>query len=166
MGIWPAAMLLFFLFSCGYKLEGGGYINEDVTRVAVDVFENRSSQTRAGVVFANELIREILRKTDTRVVDSSAATRTIRGTVKTISFSTLSRSSTEKVVERRATAVVDVKLVGPDNKILWSASNFSSKEEYTVSDSNVDDEASIREAVDKIAQRTAERIVSRMRMNF
>ncbi len=158
--------VLCFFSSCGYRLEGGGYINENVTRVAVDMFDNRSSQTRAGVTFANELIRKILEKTDTRVVDSSVATRKIVGIVKSISFGTLSRSSTETVVERRITATVDVQLIGPDKKVLWSVSNLISKEDYTVSESNVDNEASIREAVEKIAERSAEKVVSQMMLNF
>ncbi len=158
--------VLCFFSSCGYQLEGGGYINENVTRVSVDMFENRSSQTRAGVTFANELTRKILEKTDTRVVDSSEATRKIVGIVKSISFATLSRSSTETVVERRITATVDVRLIGPDKKVLWSVSNLSSKEDYTVSESNVDNEASIREAVEKIAERSAEKVVSQMMLNF
>ncbi|WP_022668327.1 LPS assembly lipoprotein LptE [Desulfospira joergensenii] len=165
-GILLALVIMVSVFSCGYRLEGGGYIKENVTRVAVEVFENNSSQTRAGLAFTNELIREILEKTDTKVVDSSRATRRIVGVVKAIKFSTLSRTSTETVVERRVTAVVDVRLVGPDDEILWSVRDFSSHEDYTVAEDKVDDDGNIREAVDKIATRSAERLVSQMMVNF
>ncbi len=166
IGLLMAGLVMVSFFSCGYRLEGGGYIQESITRVAVAVFENNSSQTRAGVVFTNELIREILEKTDTRVVDSDKSTRKIQGTVKSITFATLSRSSTETVVERRVTAVMDVRLLGPDNEIIWSVKDFSSNEDYVVAEDKVSDEGNIRQAVEKIAQRSAQRLVSQMMVNF
>ncbi|WDP88881.1 MAG: hypothetical protein HUN04_03670 [Desulfobacter sp.] len=149
---------------CGYRLAGGGYVNENVTRVTVGVFENRSSEPGAGVSFTNELIREITSKTDTRVVDEAG--RKIAGTVKSITFATLSRSSSTSVTERRVTAVVDVKLIDAEGEILWSVKDFSAQESYDVSDNSVEDEADKRQAVETIAQRVAERLVSRMTSNF
>ncbi len=151
---------------CGYHLEGGGYINEDVTRVSVAVFENKSSETSAGMSFTNQLIQKIQAKTDTTVVDSDKATRKITGTVNAITFSTLSRSSSETVVERQVKAFIDVQLIGADGEILWSVKNFSSTESYSVDESMVNDEANKREAVEKIALRSAERLVSQMTSNF
>lgn len=151
---------------CGYRLAGGGFINNDVTRVAVAMFENKSTESRAGISFTNELIREITAKTDTIVVGAGNATRKISGTVQSITFSTLSRSSSEDVMEREVKAMVDVVLTGAGGKILWSVKNFSATESYTVSSSTVDDEANKREAVDLIAERVAERLVSRMTNDF
>lgn len=163
---WMMVLLFLIVPACGYQLEGGGYLNENVTRVAVEVFENKSNQTRAGIYFTNEMIREIQEKTNTAVVDKDKAGRRITGTVKSIAFSTLSRSSTETVTERKVTARVDVQLKGPDNEILWSVSDYASSEAYTVADNTTDDEANIREAVETIAERSAERIVSMMMSNF
>ena len=160
-------VVLTVLFSgCGYSLVGGGYLDENVTQVAVELFENKSSESRAGISFTNELIREIQTKTDTEVVDVAKSTRKISGTIKAITFATLSRSNTETVVERQVTAVMDVKLVGPDGGIIWSVKDFSANESYQVSSNTVGDEANKREAVDKIALRSAERIVSQMMSNF
>ncbi|MFN2357490.1 MAG: LPS assembly lipoprotein LptE [Desulfotignum sp.] len=158
---------LLLLFSgCGYHLEGGGYIYQGVSRVGVEVFENKTSQTRAGIDFTNELIREIQERTDTKVVDPANAARRIKGVVKAITFSILSRSSTETVVERRVTAVMDVQLLDTDDDVLWSVSNFSSSESYMVDEDTINDEASINEAIEIIAQRIAQRVVSQMMVNF
>lgn len=151
---------------CGYRLEGSGQVHPGVKRVAVHVFENKTTQTRAGTWFTNELIREIQEKTDTRVVDDATASRRIKGTVKSITFSTLSRSSTENVVERKVTAVVDVRLLGPGNDTLWSVKNFSSSEDYAVAADTMDDENNIREAVRIISERVSERLVSLMAADF
>jgi len=164
---WGIAVILMVVAGgCGYHLASNGYLNENVTRVVVAVFENKSLESRAGIRFTNELIREIAAKTDTRVVDEGKATRVIRGTVKSITFSTLSRSSSTSVREREVVAVVDVKLVGPEEEIFWSVKDFSAKESYTTSSDSVVDDASKSEAVDTIAQRAAERLVSRMMSSF
>jgi len=164
--IFMMAGLTAMVGACGYNFEGGGYINEGVTSLAVEVFGNNSLETRAGMSFTNQLIQEIQEKTDTVVVDSDRADHRIVGTVNAITFSALARATTETVVERRVTALVDVQLIGPDGKILWSVKNLSSRESYTVEADKADDEASKRTAVDKIALRSAERIVSQMMTNF
>ncbi|MEE4364843.1 MAG: LPS assembly lipoprotein LptE [Desulfotignum sp.] len=163
--IWIITGIL-LLAGCGYRLEGGGYLYEGVTRVGVEVFENNSGLTRAGIDFTNELIREIQEETDTKVMDPADAPRRIKGIVKAITFSTQSRSSTETVVERRVTAVVEVQLLDFDGDILWSVNNFSSSESFLVGVDNVNDDVNINEAIAVIAQRVAERIVSQMMVNF
>jgi len=159
-----ALALVFSAAGCGYKLAGGGYLNKDVSRVAVGVFENNSSEAYAGISFANELVREIQSRTDTTVTDTAA--RKISGIIKAITYSTLSRTSTETVDERQVTAVVDVKITDADGKIIWSVKDFTTTESYTTSSSVVDDESNKRQAVDAIASRLAERLVSRMTSNF
>lgn len=165
---WVIAGLLMVVAGagCGYHLAGGGYLNGTVTRVAVDVFENNSSEPRAGVSFTNELIQEIGVKSDTQVVDGVKAGRLITGTVKSITFSALSRSSSTEVTERQVTAVVDVKLTDAQGDILWSVKDFSARESYTTNDDSEDDDANKGEALDTIANRVAERLVSRMMNNF
>lgn len=157
---------MLLISGCGYRLEGGGYLFQGVTRVGVEVFENNSNQTRAGIDFTNELIREIQEETDTKVVDPADAPRRIKGRVKAVTFSTLSRSSTETVLERRITVVVDVQLLDADSDVLWSANNFSSFDSYLVDADKINDEASINEAIKIIAQRISERLVSQMMANF
>ena len=155
-----------FFASCGYKLEGGGYIDNNVMRVAVKVLENKSSETGAGLTFTNALIREILQKTDTKVVDQSQATAVLEGTVNAIEFTTLSRSTTESVTARRVLATVDLKLTNKDGDVIWSVKDFTSYEEYNVSENEITDEGNKREAVDKIATRSAEKLISKMMNNF
>ncbi len=160
------AGMLIVLSACGYHFEGGGYLDKDITQVAVRVFENKSSETGAGLVFTNALVQEILQKTDTKVVDESVADHVIEGQVEAITFSTLSRSTTDSVLERKVSAVVGLKMKNKDGDIVWSIKNFSSKEEYTVSSDATADESNKRQAVDKIALRSAERLVSKMLNNF
>jgi len=160
------SVLLLVLTSCGYQFVGGGYLNSDVTRVAMGIMDNKSSETRAGVVFTNAIIKEIMEKTDTKLVDDAKAVAVLKGRINAITFATLSRSTTEAVVERRVSANVDMQLVDKDKQIIWSVKNFTSHEDYKVSEDKVTDESNKRDALDKIALRTAEKLVSSMMNNF
>ena len=161
------SVLLFVLTSCGYQFEGGGYLNSDVTHVAVEMMDNKSAATGAGVVFTNSLIKEILEKTDTKIVDDTTkAVAVLKGRVNSITFATLSRSTTESVVDRRISAKVDMQLVDKDGKIVWSVKNFTSREEYKVSKDKITDDSNKRDAVVKIATRNAEKVIIRMMNKF
>lgn len=155
-----------FIVACGYRFEGGGYINKDVTRVAVNVLENKSSETGADVIFTNALIREILQKTETKVVDETTATAVLKGTIKAITFSPLSRVSTESVIERNVSAVIDLHMVNKEGEVIWSAVDLSSSEAYKTTRDIVTNEGNKGTALEKIAARSAEKIVSRMLNNF
>ena len=158
--------LVVFFTSCGYQFEGGGYINKDVSSVAVRALKNTSSETGAGIAFTNALIQEIIQKTDTKVVEESLASAFLEGTIKGITFTTLSRSTTESVLERRISATVDLKLINREGEVIWSASDFTSYEDYTVSQDNITDEGNKKAAVDKIAIRSAEKLISNLMTNF
>jgi outer membrane lipopolysaccharide assembly protein LptE/RlpB len=160
------AIVAVMLSACGYQFEGGGYLADDVKRVYVDGFENKSSETGAGIAFTNALIEEIIRISDTRVVDKDQAEFIIQAQVNSITFSVLSRSTTDAVTERRASASVDLKILDKDNEIVWSVKDFTIREDYSVSDDVVTDEANKADAVAKIAVKSAEQLVSRMLSNF
>jgi outer membrane lipopolysaccharide assembly protein LptE/RlpB len=155
-----------FIVACGYQFEGGGYINKDVTRVAVKVLENNTSETGADVIFTNALIREILQKTDTKVVDEATATAVIEGTIKSVTFAALSRASAESVIERGISAAMDIQMLNKEGEVIWSAMDLSSAESYITSQDKASDEGNKGTALEKIATRSAERIVSRMLSNF
>ena len=161
------SVLLFVVTSCGYQFEGGGYLNSDVTHVAVEMMDNKSSATGAGVVFTNALIKEIAEKTDTKLVDDATkAVAVLKGRINSITFATLSRRTTESVVDRRISAKVDMQLVDKDGKIVWSDKNFTSREEYKVSKDKITDDSNKRDAVVKIATRNAEKVIIRMMNKF
>ena len=161
------SVLLFVITSCGYQFEGRGYLNSDVTNVAVKMMDNKSSVTGAGVLFTNALIKEIVEKTDTKLVDDTTkAVAVLKGRVNSITFATLSRRTTESVVDRRISANVDMQLVDKDGQIVWSVKNFTSREDYKVSKIKFLDNSNKRDAVVKIATRNAEKVVIRMMNKF
>lgn len=153
-----ALLLLLMFFSCGYHFEGGG--------LSILNFANESTEDEADLIFTNALINEIIDQTDTEIVDDEKAAFSIKGKVKSISFRTLSRSTTETVLERRVTAVLDVQLVNDKGEIVWAVKDFKTNDEYEVSEDQVADETNIRNTLEQIAQRSSEKLVSKMVTNF
>ena len=159
-------VLLLGLVGCGYQLQGGGYIKGNTRRVAVAVFQNKTAHAQAGVAFTNELVREIQEKTDTRVVSAANGIGQVEGTVVSITYSTASRSSSTNVVQRTVTARLNLRLVDGQGKVLWSRNGFSASEIYDVNEDGINDLQKVNEAVDRIARRSAERILSELMANF
>jgi len=159
--------VLFFLFpGCGYRLSGGGPLPGNVTRVSVSMFQNQSFETGAETIFTSALIRNLVEKTDAEIVSRKEADAVITSTIKSITMGALTRTSDDAVIERLVGAVLDLYMVNKEGETIWSVRNFSQTEVYTVSSINASDEAAKREAIEKIADRISERIISKMRDNF
>ena len=165
--ILPAVLLLcvsLLFWACGYHLEGGGYLR-NVRTLGVRVAENNSSETDAEVIFTNALINEIVQKSDTKLRDVSLAPVILELKIKTITLDALARSDQTSVNERKVSAVIDAVMLGREGEEIWAAYGLSLNESYLVS-SNGSEEDNRKTALDKIAERTAESLVSRMLSNF
>ncbi|MCD4743482.1 MAG: hypothetical protein K8R67_13520 [Desulfobacteraceae bacterium] len=88
------------------------------------------------------------------------------GVVKSVSISTLTRTTSDAVIERKVSAVIDLKMIDKDGNILWFVKDFSGREEFQVTTENITDMASRTIALRKIAERIAQKAVSRMLDDF
>ncbi|MCK5313231.1 MAG: hypothetical protein KAJ62_14035 [Desulfobacteraceae bacterium] len=152
--------------SCGYKFSGGGLLPGKTKLVAIKMFENKSSETGAEIIFTNALSVELMGESDSQVVAFKDADAYFVGIVKSVSISTLTRTSDDAVIERKVSAVIDLKMMDKDGKILWFVKNFKGREEFRVTTENITDMASRTIALRKIAGRIAQKVVSRMLDDF
>ncbi len=159
-------LLLSSLASCGYKFAGGGLLPGNTKRVAVKMFENNTSESGVENIFVSALSAELMKKSDSEVVNIEDSDAYFKGIVKSISISTLTRTAADAVIERKITAVIDLKMVDGEGNILWSIKDFKGREEYQVTTENLTDMASRTEGLTKIAERIAEKVVSRMLDDF
>lgn len=155
-----------FFASCGYKFAGGGLLPGKTKLVAVKMFENKTSETGAENIFSNALSMELVTKSDTKVVGIEKAEAFFTGVVKSISISKLTRTSDDAVIERKVSAVIDLKMVDKDGQVLWSVKDFQGREEYQVTTQNLTDMASRTLAVRKIAERIAQKVVGSLLDDF
>jgi len=159
-------LVLFFVASCGYKFSGGGLLPEKTKLVAIEMFVNNTAETGAENIFANALGIELTQMSDSQVVKLKDADAYFKGVVKYISISALTKNSVDSVIERKVYAVIDLQLVDKDGKILWFAKDLKGREEFQVTNVNLDDMSSRTKAVEKIAERLARKAVSRMLNDF
>ena len=163
--VW-AAMVVMGLSACGYKLKTSGLLPGNTRSVSVHVFRNKSTYSGAQSQFTNALIREILLSTQTRVADPGKASVVIDGSIDSLTFSGLSRTSSDEVLERRVTAVVSLTMKDNDGQVVWQLRRFRGVEEATVSSENASDEASKKEAIETAFAKMAQKIVSQMLDDF
>jgi hypothetical protein len=152
--------------SCGYKFSGGGLLPGKTKLVAVQMFENKTFESGVENIFANALSIELVEKSDSDVVQFEDADAYFKGVVKSISISTLTRTSTDAVIERRVSAVIDLQLIDKEGNVLWSVKDFDGDEEYQVTTENLADMASRTTGLRKIAERISQKVVSRMLDDF
>lgn len=190
--IFAVLIALFFtimLFSCGYTLQGGGLLSGSVKSVSVMVFKNKSSQVGAEIIFTNALIEELMRNSSVTVVNAdsdepeelktddresknkqpfnnSTPDAVIYGTIVSVSFDALSRTSEDVVYKRGLNAVVNVEMKGKKGDILFSLNNFTQSDSYAVTHDNLIDESAVKSTLKIVAERFARRVVSQMTDDF
>lgn len=155
-------LLCLMLAGCGYHIEGYTVLPGKVRTVHVGLIENRSDRTGAEYLFTNALISEIMERTAADIVPLDRADARITGVIRSITVGALTRSSDDDVLQGRVSASVDLALSAVDGHRLWSVRGMHHSEIYTASTANITDEAAKSEAVDRIAQRLAEKLVSSM----
>jgi len=177
-----SALLILFslLTSCGYTLQGGGKLPGKVDTVSVSIFKNKSSQTGAEAIFTNAMIEELMRSSSVKVLNqeshyededksdkqSHGADAIISGTIVSISFNALARTSDDEVYKRGVTAVINLVMKSRSGEVLFAVNNFTESEHYTVSSSNSINEAIVSSIVEKIARQLCRRLVSQMSDDF
>jgi len=158
--------ILSIVGSCGYKFSGGGLLPGKTKLVAVNMFENKTFESGVENIFASALSLELMGKSDSEVVNLEDADAYFKGVVKSVSITTLTRTSTDAVIERRVSAVIDLQLIDKQGNVLWSVKDFKGDEEYQVTTENLTDMASRTTGLRKIAERIAQKVVSRMLDDF
>ncbi|MBF0234366.1 MAG: hypothetical protein HQK62_00590 [Desulfamplus sp.] len=170
-----AVVILFsLLFSCGYTLQGGGKLPGNIETVSVAVFKNKSAQVGAETLFANALIQELMRNSTVRVIDHKSeesqnnndADALIYGTIVSVSFNALARTSEDSVYKRGVSAVIDLEMKSSAGEILFAVNGFTESESYAVANDNATDEAILNSTIEKIASRLSRRLVGQMTDSF
>ena len=164
--IFGALCILALTGSCGYRFSNGGNIPNGITKLSVKIFENNSSETGAENAFTTALINELVQSTNADIVDQKDAAALIKGRIDSITFGSLTRDSIDAVNSIRITAIVDLDMTDRTGGVIWSVHNFSDYEDYSFANENTLDTAARKQAIEKIADRIAEKIVSKMQDNF
>ena len=164
--IWLLAGICLFVAGCGYRFVGGGSFPGGINSVFVKILENRSAEVGVENTFTNDLIYEITRTGDIKLVSQDRAEGILSGVITQISTETVSRRDLKEAAERRLTVFVDLNLTDRTGKTVWSGNSIAANETYPVDTSKEQTEKNKRDAFDELSKRLAEVIKNRLTSDF
>jgi outer membrane lipopolysaccharide assembly protein LptE/RlpB len=154
-------------YACGYRFAGSGAFPQNVEKIFIEVFENRTSKAGIERVVTNQLIFEFTRqREDSLARDAGKADATLKGVIQSIRTRTISRVGTQVANEREVVMSVDLKLINQRGDVIWTAKGLSDREAYDVSDVKLENDRNEGIAIARLSERMSERIFSRLTDDF
>jgi len=165
-------MTLFFLCAlwvdaCGYRFAGSGGFPDNVEKIFIEIFENRTSKAGIERTVTNQLVFEFTRQRKKSLAsDPTDANATLKGVIKSIGTRTISRVGTGVANEREVIMTLDLRLIKENGEVIWAAKGLSGRQSYDVSDLKLENDRNESLAITRLSGRISERIFSRLTDNF
>ncbi len=157
---------ILLLPGCGYHFSGGRPLPGNITKICVQVFENKTAETGLEHTIANEIINYFTRFKNVDLVEKNTAQATLTGVVQSASISAIAHKSSYVSSEKRIQIVVEVLLRAANGDLLWRSGPTKEDETFQVDPDKIRTEANKKSALAKMSKRLAERIYYRMTENF
>jgi outer membrane lipopolysaccharide assembly protein LptE/RlpB len=152
---------------CGYRFAGSGAFPDNVEKIFIEIFENRTSKAGIERVVTNQLIFEFTRQREQSLASGATdADATLKGVIRKISTRTISRVGTEVANEREVIMTLDLRLIKQNGAVIWTAKGISGRQAYDVSDLKLENDRNEAIAIARLSERVSERIFSRLTDNF
>lgn len=124
-------LLLLFISACGYRLRGTGELREDLRKVAILPFVNKTFESRVENDLYNALVGEFGRSKNLKVVAAAEADLLVTGTIAAIESYAISYSPDDKTYEYRVLMTLDVVVTeARTHEVFWRRSAMQEVEEY------------------------------------
>ena len=170
--------MLICLASCGYHFSGeGAGPKPGLVRIAIPVFENKTSEPDLGAKIAEALRQEFIRKGNMKVVTVEEAEAVFKGTVRSIRVLPVAHHAVSGVANQITTEnmlMLTVDILCEDkktHKILWRNQNYSDHQVYQINNNAeqlqpVTGYENRQAALDFLAQDISRRIHDNFLSNF
>ena len=155
-----------FFSACGYRFAGGGNLPKGIQTVAIEIFENRTTETGLENIITNDLIYEFTRKGRSVQKNSKEADAVLTGVIESERITTISRQAQQSPLARRVEITVNLKLTDSGGEAIWSASRISVFEEYDVATDKQVTEINKRQAIETLSKKLAEKVHNRLTDDF
>lgn len=163
---------LFFLCTllmdaCGYRFAGSGGFPDNVEKIFIEIFENRTSKSGIERVVTNQLVFEFTRQREKSLASApDDADATLKGVIQSIRTRTISRIGTATANEREVIMTLDLRLIKQDGEVIWTAKGLSGRQAYDVSGLKLENDRNEKLAIARLSERISERIFSRLTDDF
>ncbi|MCU0601656.1 MAG: LPS assembly lipoprotein LptE [Desulfobacterales bacterium] len=152
---------------CGYRFQAEAKLPGGAQTVFVSMFENRTNEPALETTVTNAVVFEFTKRSRTALVGSeSQADLVMRGVIRSVELRTVASRNRDGAGERSVTLTLDVRLVEPGGKEVWSATGLSDSQAFVVGDDKILTEQRQRATLGVVATRIAERIYNRFTDNF
>jgi hypothetical protein len=168
--------LLSFLIAvsgCGYHFSGEGLgPSPNVKRIAIPVFENRTTEPNLGAIVAGALRREFLQKGHMSVVPVEQADAVFEGTVQEIQAVTVAHRFSPTVsdrtsIESRVQLTLDIRCKeSRTGKIIWRDPKFTYYKTFPLTEDPLAGFENRQAALEYVAKEMASRIHDRFLSDF
>jgi hypothetical protein len=163
-----AGIACLWLVGCGYHFAGEGPgPKPGLQKIAIPVFENKTSEAELETLFAGALRHEFMVRGSYRIVPAAEAEAVFRGRIIRLYTTELAHAAPEATIESRVYIVLDVRCI--DTKtgaVLWQDNNLLEFAAYLQSTDPIVAYEGRRRAEASIARKLAERIHDRFLSNF
>ncbi len=168
LSIAVVAVCLVTLYACSYRFAGNERLPDGVSRVFIEILDNRTAETGAERLFTNDLIGEFTRMNAGMLApDREAADGILTGTIVRLNVGDLTRSSVSTSVEREVIGRIRLQLMSAGGLILWSSGDMIERQSFAV---DADDKAATdqnkTEAIAAISTKLAESAFARLTADF
>ncbi|MEN8152612.1 MAG: LptE family protein [Acidobacteriota bacterium] len=156
-----------FLYSCGYKVSGSGkYIPQDLKKIAIPDFENRTTRYQAEQFVTFAIRDEFIKKSSMILVEKiSDADALLEGEIVKFDVKPLAYSSLGSVNQYTVLIYLNVRLLNlRNNEIIYEKKSMSFVENYEIGTADFFSQET--ESLQKIAKKFSSGVVSAILENF
>jgi outer membrane lipopolysaccharide assembly protein LptE/RlpB len=167
--LWLAGALGLVLCSaaCGYRFQPEAQLPAGAQTLRIELFENRTNIAGLEAIVANGLVFKFTKFSRIALVsDDSSADLVLRGSIRSVELKTVAARNKDAAGERSVTLTLDVRLVQPGGKTVWSANGMADSEVYVVSNDKIFNDEKERATLGILAGRIAEAIFNRFTDEF
>ena len=152
-------LLFLFISGCGYRLRGTQELREDLQRVAILSFTNKTVESRIENDLFNALVDEFARSKNLKVVAAGDADLLVSGSISAVENYSISYSPDDKTYEYRVVMTIDVEVTeARSRKVFWRRSAMQEVEEFKATDEPLTIDRRKQAALKRICQVLAENI--------
>lgn len=161
-------LLLFLLVSgCGYRLRGTQELREDLQRVAILSFVNKTFESQIENDLYDALVDEFARSKNLKVVAASDADLLVSGTIGAVENYAISYSADDKTYEYRVVMTIDVEVTeSRSRKVYWRRAALQEVEEFKATDEPFAIDRRKQAALKRLCKVLAENIHDGLFTNF
>ena len=152
-------LLIFLISGCGYRLRGTQELREDLQKVAILLFTNKTVESRIENDLFNALVDEFARSKNLKVVTAGDADLLVNGTITAVESYSISYSPNDKTYEYRVAMTLNVEVTEARTQhVFWRRSAMQEVEEFKATDEPLTIDRRKQAALKRICQVLAENI--------